>query len=88
MHVNVRSEGVGRVGVCKLCVCDREQRERGVDTVANDITLLVGAGVNTTMLSERIGIISHIESFSRVLIYQIQFLYYETITRVINRRLI
>ena len=41
MHVNVRSVGVGRVGVCMLCVGNSEQRERGV-----------GAGVNATMLSE------------------------------------
>ena len=30
MHVNVRSVGVGRVGVCMLCVGNSEQRERGV----------------------------------------------------------
>ena len=41
MHVNVRSVGVGRVGVCMLCVCDIENLERGV-----------GDGVNDTMLSE------------------------------------
>jgi hypothetical protein len=41
VHVNVRSVGVGRVGVCMLCVDNNEQRERGV-----------GAGVNATMLSE------------------------------------
>ncbi len=39
--MNVRSVGVGRVGVCILCVCDNEDCERGV-----------GAGVNDTMLSE------------------------------------
>jgi hypothetical protein len=39
--VKVRSVGVGRVGVCMLCVCDSEERERGV-----------GAGVNAIMLSE------------------------------------
>ena len=33
MHVNVRSGGVGRVGVCMLCVCDSEECEE------------VGAGV-------------------------------------------
>ena len=38
MHVNVRSVGVGRVGVCMLCVSDNEERERGV-----------GAGVNTIL---------------------------------------
>jgi hypothetical protein len=38
--VNVRSVGVGRVGVCMLCVCDSEERERGV-----------GVGVNATMMS-------------------------------------
>ena len=36
MHVNVRSVGVGRVGVCMLCVDDSQ--ERGV-----------GAGVNATL---------------------------------------
>ena len=41
MHVNVRSVGVGRVGVCMLCACDSEEREHGV-----------GASVNATMLSE------------------------------------
>jgi hypothetical protein len=39
--VNVRSVGVGRVGVCMICIGDIEEREGGV-----------GAGVNTTMLSE------------------------------------
>ena len=39
--MKVRSVGVGRVGVCMLCVCNSEERERGVD-----------AGVNATMLSE------------------------------------
>ena len=41
MHVNVRNMTVGRVGVCLMCVCDIEERERGV-----------GVGVNATMLSE------------------------------------
>jgi hypothetical protein len=45
---------VGRVGVCMLCACDSEDREHGV-----------GAGVNATMLSERIGIISLAESAAR-----------------------
>ena len=40
MYVNVRKVGVGRVGVCMLCVCDSEECEDGV-----------GPGVNTTMLS-------------------------------------
>ncbi len=40
MQVNVRRVDVGRVGVCMLCVCDSEERERGV-----------GAGVNGTILS-------------------------------------
>jgi hypothetical protein len=35
VHVNVKNVGVGRVGVCILCVSDSEERERGV-----------GAGVN------------------------------------------
>ena len=39
--MNVRNVGVGRVGVCMLCVCDSEHRECGM-----------GAGVNTTMMSE------------------------------------
>ena len=41
MPVNVRRVGVGRVGVCILCVCDSEKREHGV-----------GDTVNATMLSE------------------------------------
>ena len=41
MHVNVRSVGVGRVGVRMLCVGNSEHRERGA-----------GASVNSTMLSE------------------------------------
>ena len=39
--MNVRIVDVGRVWVCMLCVCDSEERERGV-----------GAGVNATILSE------------------------------------
>ena len=39
--MNVRSVGVGRVGVYILCVYDSEERERGV-----------GAGVNDTTMSE------------------------------------
>ena len=39
--MNVRSVGVGMVGVCTLCVDDNEYRERGV-----------GDGVNPTILSE------------------------------------
>ena len=41
MNVNVRSVGVGRVGVCMLYVGNSEQCECGV-----------GAGVNGTILSE------------------------------------
>jgi hypothetical protein len=41
VHVNVRSTGVGRVGVCSLCVSDSEECECGVS-----------AGVNDTILSE------------------------------------
>ena len=41
MHVNVSSVGLGRVGVCMLCVGNIEHRERGV-----------GTGVNATMKSE------------------------------------
>jgi hypothetical protein len=37
----VRNVGVGRVGVCILCVSDSEEREHGV-----------GTDVNATMLSE------------------------------------
>ena len=39
--MNVRIVGVGRVGVCILCVCDIEKRERGV-----------GDRVSATILSE------------------------------------
>jgi hypothetical protein len=42
VYVNVRSVGVGRVGVCMLCVYDSEERERGV-----------GAGVNAIVMSKR-----------------------------------
>ena len=35
--MNVRSVGVGRVGVCILCVGNREHRERGVGVGVNDI---------------------------------------------------
>ena len=41
MYVNVRSVGVGRVGIFMVCVCDSEERECGE-----------GDGVNDTMLSE------------------------------------
>ncbi len=44
-------------GVRILCVFDNEEREHGV-----------GAGVNVTMLSERIGIISLVESALRMFI--------------------
>ena len=37
MHVIV---GVGRMGVCMMCVCDGEEREWGL-----------GVGVNTPMMS-------------------------------------
>ena len=30
MYVNVRNVGVGRVGVCILCLGNIEQRERGI----------------------------------------------------------
>ena len=39
--MKVRSVDVGRVGVCMLCVGEREMSERGV-----------GASVNGTMMSE------------------------------------
>ncbi len=39
--MNVRSVTLSRVWVCMLCVCDNEERARGV-----------GVGVNDTMLSE------------------------------------
>ena len=32
MYVNVRNVGVGRVGVCILCLGNIEQRERGICT--------------------------------------------------------
>ena len=54
MHVNVRSVGVGRVGVCMLCACDSEEREHGM-----------GAGVNATMLSQTLAVISLAESAAR-----------------------
>ena len=41
MDVNVRIVGVGRVGVCMMCVDNIEQCDCGV-----------GAGVNVTMLSK------------------------------------
>jgi hypothetical protein len=41
VYVIVRRVGVGRVGVCMMCVYDDEEREDGV-----------GAGVNPTMMSE------------------------------------
>ena len=37
----VRIVGVGREGVCMMCVCEIEKCEHGV-----------GAGVNVTMMSE------------------------------------
>ena len=43
--------------MCILCVFDNEEREHGV-----------GAGVNVTMLSEKIGIISLVESVVRMFI--------------------
>ncbi len=48
MHVNVKSVGVGRVGVCILCVRDSEQRE-----------CEVGAGVNATMLSATLYVVGN-----------------------------
>jgi hypothetical protein len=54
MHVNVRSVGVERVGVCMLCVCDCEERDRGV-----------GAGVNATMLSATLYIVGVAEAAAR-----------------------
>ena len=54
MYVNVRSVGVGRVGVCMLCACDNEEREHGM-----------GSGVNATMLSQTLAVISLAESAAR-----------------------
>ena len=54
MHVNVRSMGVGRVGVCMVCVCDSEERERGV-----------GTGVNAIMLSETLKVVGIAEAATR-----------------------
>ncbi len=42
MYVNVRSVGVGRVGVCMMCVCDSEERDHGV-----------GAGANATRFCQK-----------------------------------
>ena len=49
--MNVRSVGVGRVVVCMMCTYDSEEREDGV-----------GAGVNGTILSETLVVISLSES--------------------------
>ena len=56
MYVNVRSVDVGRVrvGVCMLCACDSEERDHGV-----------GAGVNTTMLSETLEVVGLTETVRR-----------------------
>ena len=56
MHVNVRSVGVGRVGVCRLCVGHNEDRECGV-----------GAGVKDTVLSETLQVpfVVYYESLKR-----------------------
>jgi hypothetical protein len=42
VYVNVRSVGVGRVGVCMMCVCDSEERDHGV-----------GAGANATRFCQK-----------------------------------
>ncbi len=42
---------MGRVGRCVLCACDNEEREHGV-----------GTGVNDTMMSETITVISLVQS--------------------------
>ena len=56
MHVTVRNVDVGRVrvGVCILCTYDNEDREYGV-----------GAGVNTTMLSETLEVVGLTETVRR-----------------------
>ena len=54
MHAKVRSVGVGRVGVCMLCVDDSEERERGV-----------GAGVNDTKMSETLQFVGFTETTAR-----------------------
>ncbi len=54
MYVNVRSVGVGRVGVCILCVCDNEQNE-----------CWVGTGVSATMLSETLQVVGLTEVVTR-----------------------
>ncbi len=54
MDVNVRSVGVVRVGVCILCVDDREECEGGV-----------GDGVNDTKLSETLSIVGVAEAVGK-----------------------
>jgi hypothetical protein len=46
---------VGRVGVCRLCACDSDESDHGV-----------GTGVNDTMLSETLEVITLVESVTRV----------------------
>ena len=46
---------MGRVGVCRLCACDSDDSEHGV-----------GTGVNDTMLSETLEVITLVESVTRV----------------------
>ena len=45
---------MGRVGVCMLCVCDSEYRERGV-----------GDRVNTTMMSKTLYVVGLEEAAAR-----------------------
>ena len=40
MHVNVRSVGVGRVGVCMLCTCVSEEGGDGESVDSEELSLL------------------------------------------------
>ena len=47
VHVNMRSVGVGRVGMCILCVGDNEERERGVGTNPSTCVDVIGRSQTT-----------------------------------------
>jgi hypothetical protein len=51
VHVNVKSVGVGRVGVCMLCVGDSDYRQCGV-----------GACVIASVLSETLEVVGFTEA--------------------------
>ncbi len=93
--MKVRSVGVGRVGVCMLCVTDNEESERGV-----------GPGVNITKVSKTLQIVGVSETVTRTFRFRKKkhelvssnseehifatdrYVYYETINREVNKRLI